>query len=117
MTTSEQQDTTGTTREGTLRAPLRRFRVAAVVTGIGLLGLVVVMIIRYGFGNPAPSAIYSPIHGAIYMVYLALAVDLALKARWTLWGTAAVLLAGCIPFVSFLAERKVTHRVQAHPAY
>ncbi|WP_034272320.1 DUF3817 domain-containing protein [Haloechinothrix halophila] len=117
MTTSEQQDTTGTTREGTLRAPLRRFRVAAVVTGIGLLGLVVVMIIRYGFGNPEPSAIYSPIHGAIYMVYLALAVDLALKARWTLWGTAAVLLAGCIPFVSFLAERKVTHRVRAHPAY
>ncbi|MPZ01150.1 MAG: DUF3817 domain-containing protein [Actinophytocola sp.] len=116
MTTSEQYDTAAT-REGTLRAPLRRFRAAAVVTGFGLLGLLVVMVIRYGFGNPTPSAIYSPIHGAIYMVYLALAVDLAIKARWTLWATVAVLLAGCVPFVSFLAERKVTHRVQAHPAY
>lgn len=116
MTTSEQHDTTAA-REGTLRAPLRRFRAAAVVTGIALLVLVVVMIIRYGFGNPTPSAIYSPIHGAIYMVYLALAIDLAIKARWTLWYTAAVLLAGCVPLVSFLAERKVTHRVQAHPAY
>ncbi|MPY80128.1 MAG: DUF3817 domain-containing protein [Actinophytocola sp.] len=116
MTTSEQHDT-GTTREGTLRAPLRRFRAAAVATGIGLLLLVVAMIIRYGFGNATPSAIYSPIHGVIYMVYLALAIDLAIKARWTLWGTAAVLLAGCVPFVSFVAERKVTHQVQAHPAY
>lgn len=117
MTTSQREDTTGTTRNGTLRASLRRFRVSAVVTGIGLLGLVVVMVIRYGFGNATPSAIYSPIHGAVYMVYMALAIDLALKARWTIWGTAAVLLAGCVPFVSFIAERKVTHRVQAHPAY
>ncbi|OQO94034.1 hypothetical protein B1813_05885 [Saccharomonospora piscinae] len=94
-----------------LRKPLQRFRVAAFVTGVGLLGLVVVMVIRYGFDNPGPSAVYSPVHGVIYMVYLVVAVDLALKARWSVKGTVGVLLAGCVPFFSFAAERAVTRRV------
>lgn len=96
-----------------LRGPLSRFRIAAYVTGVGLLGLVFVMVLRYGFGNPDPSAVYSPIHGVVYMVYLVLTVDLAIKARWSVWGTVGVLLAGCVPFVSFVVERKVTNRVRA----
>ncbi|SFB46280.1 integral membrane protein [Amycolatopsis marina] len=96
-----------------LRGPLSRFRIAAYVTGVGLLGLVVVMVWRYAFGNPGPSAVYSPIHGVVYMVYLVLTVDLAIKARWSVKGTVGVLLAGCVPFVSFVVERAVTRRVQA----
>jgi integral membrane protein len=95
-----------------LRGPLTRFRVAAYLTGVGLLGLCLVMVLRYGFDNPEPSAIYSPIHGVVYMIYLVLAVDLAIKARWSVKGTVLVLLAGCVPFVSFLVERSVTRRVQ-----
>jgi integral membrane protein len=96
-----------------VRGPLQRFRVAAMVTGVGLLGMLVVMVIRYGFGNATPSAVYSPIHGVVYMVYMAMVADLAIKARWSVKGSLLVLLAGCIPFVSFLAERKVTRRVRA----
>ncbi|MBA0124915.1 DUF3817 domain-containing protein [Haloechinothrix sp. YIM 98757] len=92
---------------------LRRFRAAAITTGIGLLGLVAVMIVRYGFGNATPSAVWSPIHGVIYMVYMALTIDLAIKARWSIVGTLLVLLAGCVPIVSFVAEHRVTKRVRA----
>jgi integral membrane protein len=95
-----------------LNGPLVRFRTAAYVTGVGLLGLCFVMILRYAFDNPEPSAIYSPIHGVIYMIYLVLTIDLALKARWSIKGTVLVLLAGCVPFVSFLVERRVSHRVK-----
>ncbi|MGH3449287.1 MAG: DUF3817 domain-containing protein [Haloechinothrix sp.] len=111
MTT--QADGTTNAAVATLSPPLQRFRVAAFVTGIGLLGLVVAMVIRYGFGNAGPSAVYSPVHGVIYMVYMAFTIDLAIKARWSIKGAALVLLAGCVPFVSFIAERKVTHRVRA----
>src|SRR5690625_1114722 len=100
-----------TTAKAEVSKPLQRFRIAAFITGIGLLGLVVVMVIRYGFGTPGPSAVYSPIHGVIYMAYLVVAVDLALKARWSVKGTIGVLLAGCVPFFSFVAERAVTKRV------
>lgn len=110
MVTTEHDDRTASA-PAALRGPLGRFRVAALVTGIGLLGLVAVMVLRYGFDNPDPSAVYSPIHGVIYMVYLVVAVDLALKARWSVKGTVGVLLAGCVPFLSFYAERKVTQRI------
>jgi hypothetical protein len=36
-----------------------------------------------------------------------------LRARWSAKGTALVLLAGTVPFLSFVAERKVTHRMRA----
>lgn len=114
MTTpsSEQTDRTETARPD-LRAPLLRFRIAAIVTGIGLLVLVAAMVIRYGYDNPTPSQVYSPIHGALYLIYLALAIDLGIKARWSVKGIVLVLLAGCVPFVSFVAERVVTQRVHA----
>ncbi|GAB2749627.1 DUF3817 domain-containing protein [Amycolatopsis magusensis] len=102
-----------TERAANLRGPLTRFRVAAYVTGVGLLGLVVVMIWRYVFDNPGPSAVYSPIHGVVFMVYAALTIDLAIKARWSWKAVVGVLLAGCVPFVSFLVERKVTAKTQA----
>jgi integral membrane protein len=101
------------TGEAPLTGPLLRFRTAAYVTGFGLLALCFVMVLRYGFGNPTPSAVYSPIHGVLYMIYLVLTIDLAIKARWSIKSTVLVLLAGCVPFVSFLVERRVTHRVSA----
>ncbi|MFC4001054.1 DUF3817 domain-containing protein [Prauserella oleivorans] len=112
MVTTE-RDETAAPAEVSLRGPLQRFRIAAFATGIGLLGLCVVMVLRYGFGNATPSAVYSPIHGVIYMIYLLVAVDLALKARWSVKGTVGVLLAGCVPFLSFWVERKVHQRVTA----
>jgi len=115
---SEDDDPMTTSTEGArtavpLDGPLARFRAAAYVTGVGLLGLCFVMVLRYAFGNPAPSAVYSPIHGVLYMIYLVLTIDLAIKARWSIKGTVLVLLAGCVPFVSFLVERRVTHKVKA----
>lgn len=95
-----------------LNGPLRRFRTAAYVTGVGLLGLCFVMVLRYGFAHPGPSAIYAPIHGVLYMIYLVLTIDLAIKARWSIRGTVVVLLAGCVPFLSFVIERRVTRSVK-----
>jgi integral membrane protein len=46
------------------------------------------------------------------MIYLAIAVDLALKSRWSIVGTLLVLISGTIPFLSFVAERQVTRRVK-----
>lgn len=97
----------------TLRGPLKRFRAAAYVTGVGLLGMCAVMVLRYIFGNPHPSEVYSPIHGVIYMVYVAFTIDLAIKARWSVKTAIGVLLAGCVPFLSFAVERIVTRKTRA----
>ncbi|QTR02146.1 DUF3817 domain-containing protein, partial [Saccharothrix algeriensis] len=75
---------------------LSRFRFMAYVVGVGLLALVLAMLLKYLGGNPGPMAVVGPVHGFLYAVYLVLTVDLALKARWSLKGTALVLLAGTI---------------------
>src|SRR5690606_11795252 len=117
MTSSQTPASADTTAEESVKpnvlAALKRFRVAAIAPGIGLLILVTVMVIRYGGGTPTPSQVWSPMPGAPYMICIALAVGLAIKARGSIKGILLVLLAGCVPFVSFIAERKVTHRVLA----
>ncbi len=93
---------------------LGRYRVMAYVVGVMLMVLVFVAVpLRYAAGVPEVSAVVSPIHGFLYIVYLIAAFDLALRAKFTAKGTLLVLLAGVVPFVSFWAERRVTARVRA----
>ncbi|HET8641557.1 MAG TPA: DUF3817 domain-containing protein [Pseudonocardiaceae bacterium] len=98
---------------GTLGGALLRFRVLAYVVGVLLLGLVVAMGFKYLADEPRGVEIIGPIHGFVYAVYLAVALDLAIRAKWSVRGTLLVLIAGTIPFLSFVAERTVTHRVRA----
>ena len=87
---------------------LATFRVMAVVTGIGLLFLVLVaMPLRYLADEPTLSQTYSPIHGLIFMAYVVVVVWLASRRRWTPGKTLLVILAGAVPFASFVVERRV----------
>ncbi|MFD7658595.1 DUF3817 domain-containing protein [Actinosynnema sp. NPDC059797] len=95
---------------------LTRFRFMAYVVGVGLLLLVAAMFAKYVGDNETMMRIVGPVHGFLYAVYLVLTVDLALKARWSIKGTALVLIAGTIPFVSFYAERKVVANLRTGKA-
>jgi integral membrane protein len=95
-------------------AALTRYRVMAYIVGVMLLVLVfVAMPIKYFGHNTTPVALVGGAHGFLYCVYLLAAFDLALRARWSAKATVLVLLAGTIPFLSFVAERKVTRRTRA----
>lgn len=96
-----------------LAAALRRFQVAAYVVGVFLLLLVAGMVFKYAGDEPRMVEVVGPIHGFIYAGYLVIALDLALRAKWSIRGTLLVLLAGTVPFLSFVAERAVTRRVHA----
>ncbi|PRY42366.1 DUF3817 domain-containing protein [Umezawaea tangerina] len=95
-----------------MNGALSRFRFMAYVVGVGLLVLVVAMLFKYVGDAPGLVKVVGPVHGFLYAIYLVLAVDLGLKARWSIKGTILVLLAGTIPFLSFYAERKVVERVR-----
>ncbi len=92
-----------------ITAAMKRYRVMAWVVGVGLLVLVLVaMPLKYFADAPLLVAIVGPIHGFLYMGYLALTADLGVKSRWPVVRLLLVALAGTIPFLSFVAERKVT---------
>lgn len=92
-----------------MHAALIRFRVMAYVVGVLLLVLVFVAVpLKYFADEPLMVSVVGPLHGFLYMVYLVTAFDLAVRAKWPFVRTVLVLLAGTVPVMSFVAERKVT---------
>jgi len=92
---------------------LVRYRVMAIVVGIGLIVLVFVGIPLQIWGdNESVVDIVGPVHGFLYIVYLAAGFDLVRRARWPFGEMAWVVLAGLIPFAAFVEERRVTHHVE-----
>lgn len=96
-----------------VRTALGRYRISAFVVGWGLIVLVVAMVLKYGFDQDQFVAVWGPVHGVLYVAYVLLAFDLAYKDRWSFVGILWVLLAGVVPGVSFVAERRVHRRVLA----
>ena len=96
---------------------LLRYRVMAYIVGIGLLILVFVGVpLQYAANVPQVAQIVGPIHGALYIVYLIAALDLARRARFTLLQMAAMVGAGFLPFLAFVIEARVRRRVEAEVA-
>ena len=96
---------------------LLRYRVLAYVVGVLLVLLVVVGVpLRYLAGVPQVSQTVSPVHGLMFVVYLGALVDLSRRMRWGLGRMALLALAGVVPFLSFVVERRVTREVRAHVA-
>ena len=97
------------------RSRLTFFKVMAFVVGVGLLVLVVEMVLSYGFGMKGtdnPLSWWPQPHGFIYMVYLVATALLGFKVGWSLTKMVLVMLAGCVPFLSFWVERRVAREVE-----
>jgi integral membrane protein len=98
------------------RSRLTFFKVMAFIVGIGLLVLVVEMVLSYGVGlkgEDNPLHWWPQPHGFIYMVYLVATALLGFKVGWSLPKMVGVMLAGCVPFLSFWVERTMAKQVDA----
>jgi len=97
---------------------LTRYRVMAFVTGTMLLVLCLEMVLKYVFhangvdpatGSPLPvlGTWVAIVHGWIYVVYLFTVVQLWSAMRWSLGRLVTMALAGVVPVMSFVLERRV----------
>ncbi len=95
-------------RKERIRGPLKFFSIAATITGIFLLILVVRMILQYGVGMEMPSwaTLIAQAHGVAYMVYLVSILILGPRALWPVGKLITTALAGVVPFLSFWMEHK-----------
>jgi integral membrane protein len=103
-----------------MKAAFLRYKVMAYVTGVVLATAFVWLVIGRVFldyGNPdVRPALYGYLwiaHGWLYFVYLITGVDLAFRVRYSVLRTLAILLAGTIPFMSFVAEHYVHKDLEA----
>ena len=99
-----------------VHARLTFFKVMAFIVGVGLLVLVAEMVLSYGFdmkGDANPLSWWPQPHGFIYMLYLVATALLGFRVGWSLTKIVLVMLAGCVPFLSFWVERRVAREVEA----
>ncbi len=97
-------------------AALTRYRVLAYATGVFLLLLTLHMVLKYGFDSEGLGEWVAITHGWLYLVYVVVAVDLWFRTRLPFVRMALVVVAGTVPFMSFVAERWVTRRVRGPAA-
>jgi integral membrane protein len=108
--------TTTTSQRGQrgLSAAFLRYRILAYVTGTLLVLLVVVAIpLKYLAHHPGPTSVIGTAHGFLFMVYLVTAFDIGIRLRWPWLKLGLVMLAGTIPFASFVAERRAHQDVRS----
>lgn len=117
-----------------IRRVLAVYKVSSVLTGTFLLGLVVMMVTRYGFGVDIefggeagglaltdPDAITGfnvsilllAVHGWLYVLYLACDFLLWRLLRWPFWKFVWIAMGGIVPLLSFFFERQVPREVEA----
>jgi integral membrane protein len=97
-----------------MHGALVRYRVMAFIVGTALVLLVFVAIpLQYWAHQKTVAEIVAPIHGYLYLVYLAVAADLARRAHWRLGRILLVVAAGFVPFLAFIVEHRVYQQMQA----
>lgn len=97
----------------------KRFQVAAWVTGTVLAFMTVIGLPwKYLLGNGEATwyAVGWQLHGFLFMIYIVTVLDVAIRARWRPGRTILVALAGTIPFLSFVFERRITHQLRREAA-
>ena len=125
-----------------IRGSLTFYKVAAYVTGVMLLLLVVKMVADYGFGlelyiggtidgesqalglhpegavtgGTAVSYWVAVVHGWIYVIYIFAGFRLWFLMNWKLTRLLTIVLGGVVPFLSFVVERRIAGEVHQEMA-
>ena len=97
-----------------MNSSVKRFRFMAIVAGVmSLLLWFVDLPVMYLFDNPdwkAAVAWIPFVHGWVYAVYVLVAIQFSVKARWSMKKMIWLILAGTLPIASIAAERRVVRQ-------
>jgi integral membrane protein len=96
-----------------VKSALTRYRVLAYATVVFLILLTTNLIIKYVLHREGMGSWLGIVHGWLYLAYVIVSIDLWYRARLDTRRMVLVVLAGTIPFMSFVAERWVRPQVQA----
>ncbi len=90
----------------------RQFAWIALVEAVSFVLLLAGMIFKYGFDNEAGVTLMGPLHGVLFIAYIAGAVLVRGQAGWS-WGqTAKIIVFGIVPIAGFF----VAERLMKQPA-
>ncbi|GAA1881627.1 DUF3817 domain-containing protein [Pseudonocardia ailaonensis] len=87
------------------------FRAVAIAEACSWTGLLVGMFFKYVVvQNPIGVQVFGPIHGALFVLYVVVAVVAARKLRWDLRTLALALVSSIPPLMTVWFERRAAQR-------
>lgn len=94
-----------------MKNALNRYRLMSIACGTTLLLLTFVYLpakyIFHSFDENSRWVLFSFFHGYLYIVYMLTVLQVGVQKGMTLKRMALLILAGTVPFASFIAERKI----------
>jgi integral membrane protein len=89
------------------KSPLDRFRFIAFVEGCSFLLIGFTMILKYRYDMPGPNYVVGMVHGLLFILYIALLLQVTLLYKWSFWKFILAFVASLIPFGTFYADKKL----------
>ncbi|WP_217912769.1 DUF3817 domain-containing protein [Miltoncostaea marina] len=87
-------------------SPATLFRVVALAEAASWAGLLLGMLLKYGPpGADAGVALFGPVHGALFLLYVVVALATWRRLRWSAAVGATALLAAVPPLATWAFER------------
>ncbi len=79
----------------------------AIAEAVSFLLLLLAMAVKYGADEPIGVEILGPIHGVLFLAFVALAVAVAATLRWSWRRTAVVLASAVIPVTGYVVGHRL----------
>jgi integral membrane protein len=95
---------------------IRTFRYVALAEATSFLALLVATIVKYSQDAPEGVQILGPIHGILFLAYLAIALSVRAPQRWSNQATLGVLVGAVLPFGGYVVDRWLARTGQLEAA-
>jgi integral membrane protein len=89
---------------------VRLFRIVAILEATSFLMLLVATYVKYGHEEPVGVQILGPLHGALFLAYVGLALHLSARAEWGVRTTVLLLAAAVVPAGGYVADRWISRQ-------
>jgi integral membrane protein len=91
-----------------------RLRYASVLEAVSFLLLLVATLLKYtGPEEEVGVTVLGPVHGALFVLYVVLALDVWRRRRWSLGRAVVVLGASVLPVAPLLVESRMLRQDEA----
>ncbi len=87
--------------------PLSWFRFIAIVEAVSYLALLVAVVAKRVFAQPGGVTVIGPVHGVIFLAYVAAVIFAREERNWDAATTLACIVASVIPFGGYVVERRL----------
>jgi integral membrane protein len=95
---------------------LKTFRYVALAEAISFLVLLVMTVIKHTQDAPGGVQVMGPIHGVLFLAYVAIALGVRDSAGWSPRATLGVLIGAVLPFGGIVVDRWLARTGQLETA-